>query len=107
MLAWIAREAPQEQKATYFAIMAAFTNLSLSISSLTTNYLNQAFIVERGNYDQLGGLFITATAIGLVVPVLTVFIVNRWRGRGAQPSSPSPYRQQKKNLENGNNRSVL
>jgi hypothetical protein len=78
MLAWIAREAPHEQKATYFAIMAAFTNLALSVSSLTTNYLNQAFVIERGSYNELGGLFITATAIGLVVPVMTVIVVNRW-----------------------------
>jgi MFS family permease len=82
MLAWIAREAPQEQKATYFAIMAAFTNLSLSVSSLLTNYLNQFFIIERGSYEQLGGLFITTTAIGLIVPVMTVIIVNRWLGPG-------------------------
>jgi hypothetical protein len=78
MLAWIAREAPHEQKATYFAVMAAFTNLALSVSSLGTNYLNEIFVIERGRYDELGGLFITATAIGLIVPVMTVFIVNRW-----------------------------
>ena len=34
MLAWIAKEAPVDQKATYFAVMAAFTNLALSMSSL-------------------------------------------------------------------------
>lgn len=85
MLAWIAREAPQEQKATYFAIMAAFTNMSLSISSLMTNYLNQIFIVERGRYDHLGALFITVTVIGLAVPVLTVMIVNHW----VSPSKPA------------------
>jgi hypothetical protein len=78
MLAWIAREAPHEQKATYFAVMAAFTNLALSLSSLTTNYLNQAFVIERGSYNELGWLLITATAIGLVVPVMTVIVVNRW-----------------------------
>jgi hypothetical protein len=33
MLAWIAREAPENQKATYFAVMAAFTNLALSAAS--------------------------------------------------------------------------
>jgi hypothetical protein len=78
MLAWIAREAPHEQKATYFAVMAAFTNLALSVSSLATNYLNLVFVIERGSYNELGGLFITATAIGLVVPVMTVIAVNRW-----------------------------
>ncbi len=54
MLAWIAREAPLEQKATYFAVMAAFTNLALSASSLGTNYLNEIFVVGRGQYGELG-----------------------------------------------------
>lgn len=40
MLAWIAKEAPRDQKATYFAVMAAFTNLALSASNLGTKYLN-------------------------------------------------------------------
>ena len=42
MLAWIANSAPQNLKATYFAIMASFTNLALSASQLGTKYLNQA-----------------------------------------------------------------
>ena len=44
MLAWTAREAPNEQKATYFAVMAAFTNLALSAAKLGTKYLNGLFI---------------------------------------------------------------
>ncbi len=43
MLAWIANSAPQNLKATYFAIMASFTNLALSASQLGTKYLNQAY----------------------------------------------------------------
>lgn len=78
MLAWIAREAPLEQKATYFAVMAAFTNLALSLSSLGTNYLNEIFVVARGQYGELGHLMITVTLIGLVLPVTTVILVN-WR----------------------------
>jgi hypothetical protein len=80
MLAWIAKEAPRDQKATYFAVMAAFTNLALSMSSLGTNYLNQLFVVERGQYGQLGNLMITASVIGLVFPIATVIVVN-WRNR--------------------------
>ena len=83
MLAWIAREAPREQKATYFAVMAAFTNLALSAASLGTAYLNQIFTVERGQYQELGRLMITATLIGLVVPVVTVVLVNRWTRRAS------------------------
>jgi hypothetical protein len=81
MLAWIAREAPQEQKATYFAVMAAFTNLALSGASLGTNYMNQIFTVERGNYGELGRLMITVNLIGLIVPIATVLLVNRWSVR--------------------------
>lgn len=84
MLAWIAREAPNEQKATYFAVMAAFTNLALSASSLGTNYLNEVFVVERGQYAQLGPLMIVAVLIGLILPVVTVLVVNL--GNRAKPS---------------------
>ena len=72
MLAWIAREAPGDQKATYFAVMAAFTNLALSASSLGTRYLNRIFLIERGQYDELGGFMATVLLLGLIVPVATV-----------------------------------
>jgi len=78
MLAWIAREAPQEQKATYFAVMAAFTNLALSGASLGTNYMNQIFIIERGSYGELGRLMIAVNLIGLIIPIVTVLLINRW-----------------------------
>jgi hypothetical protein len=83
MLAWIAREAPQELKATYFAVMAAFTNLALSAASLGTNYMNQIFIVERGCYDELGRLMIAVNLIGLIIPIATVLLVNRWSRKGS------------------------
>ncbi len=76
MLAWIAREAPAKQKATYFAVMAAFTNLALSAAQLGTAYVNKLFVIERGDYSQLGGLFITVALLGLVLPIATVLIVN-------------------------------
>ena len=73
MLAWIAKEAPRNQKATYFAVMAAFTNLALSASQLGTKYFNRLFMIERGRYDELGMLMIVTMAIGLVLPVLAVW----------------------------------
>ncbi len=72
MLAWIAREAPRHQKATYFAVMAAFTNLALSASSLATKYMNKIFVIERGQYDELGNLLICVVLVSLVLPILTV-----------------------------------
>lgn len=86
MLAWIAGEAPADQKATYFAVMAAFTNLALSASNLSTSYLNRIFIVERGNYDELGALLTSVALTGLILPIATVMLVNLWKharsGRG-------------------------
>jgi hypothetical protein len=92
MLAWIAKNAPPHLKATFFAVMASFTNLALSASSLGTRYLNEIFTVTRevrdraedvvttaADYSELGWLLITVALIGLVVPLLAVFIVQRTR----------------------------
>ncbi len=76
MLAWIAKEAPKNQKATYFAVMAAFTNLALSASQLGTKYLNKVFMIERSRYDELGVLMITVALITLILPIITVVLLN-------------------------------
>ena len=87
MLAWIANSAPRELKATFFAVMASFTNLALSLSQLGTKYLNQIFTVTRqvkdatgavvikADYSELGSLLITTTVIGLVLPVAAIILV--------------------------------
>jgi len=94
MLAWIANSAPAELKATFFAVMASFTNLALSASQLGTKYLNQLFLVTRevrdaatqsitvpADYSQLGWLLIASTMIGFVLPMLAILAarVFRWR----------------------------
>ena len=92
MLAWIANSAPDKLKATFFAVMASFTNLALSLSQLGTKYLNQIFSVTREvkdhasgavkvpqDYGELGWLFIAATVIGLCVPIVAILIVRRAR----------------------------
>ncbi|MCE8539451.1 hypothetical protein KBY27_18495 [Ruegeria pomeroyi] len=91
MLAWIARNAPANLKATFFAVMASFTNLALSASSLGTKYLNQIYTVTRevraedgtvtvpADYTQLGYLLITVAAITVIVPLLTVWLVQQSR----------------------------
>ncbi len=78
MLAWIAREAPDHQKASFFAVMAAFTNLALSASSLLTKYVNRTFVIERGDYSSLGYLLIAVTMAMLIVPILSVLIIKFW-----------------------------
>ena len=90
MLAWIAQNAPPHLKATFFAVMASFTNLALSASSLSTRYMNEIYTVTRevrdrvtdvieigADYSQLGMLLITASLIGLCLPLLTVWLIQR------------------------------
>jgi hypothetical protein len=96
MLAWIANSAPEKLKATYFAVMASFTNLALSAAQLGTKYLNQIFVVTRevkdpataavkvpADYSQLGDLLITTTVLGFVVPLLAIAFVKTTRFRSA------------------------
>lgn len=84
MLAWIAREAPARQKATYFAVMAAFTNLALSASNLFTSYFNKIFSIDRGDYSELGWLMIAVTLTALLLPVITVVLVNAWQNKAPE-----------------------
>ena len=57
--------------------MAAFTNPALSASNLATEYINKIYVIERGQYDELGMLMITVTILSLILPILTVLIFNR------------------------------
>ncbi|CAN1522579.1 fbt, folate/biopterin transporter [Burkholderiaceae bacterium] len=96
MLAWIARSAPENLKATYFAVMASFTNLALSLSQLGTKYLNQIFTVTRevrnpatgivevaANYSSLGSMLTISILIGLSLPFLAIAFVKLTRLRTA------------------------
>jgi hypothetical protein len=83
MLAWIANSAPASLKATYFAVMASFSNLALAASQLGTKYLNQAYIIRRGDYGELGELMIAAALIGLLLPLVAVAGVRLARLRTA------------------------
>jgi hypothetical protein len=83
MLAWIANSAPANLKATFFAVMASFSNLALAASQLGTVYLNRVFVVKRGDYGELGGLMIAAAVIGLLLPLVVVAGVRLLRLRTA------------------------
>ena len=86
LLAWIANSAPAHLKATFFAVMASFTNLALSASQLGTKYLNQVFEVTRevsdaggmlvtpADYTQLGNLLLIVSTLALVLPCLAIII---------------------------------
>lgn len=90
MLAWIANSAPEQLKATYFAVMAAFVNLALSLSQLLTKALNKGFLVTReikaaatdavavpADYHELGGLMFTVLLLDLALPLMAVLIAKR------------------------------
>ncbi len=94
MLAWIANSAPEKLKATFFAVMASFTNLALSASQLGTKWLNQVFVVTRevkdaasgvvkvpADYSQLGELLATTTVLGFVLPLAAIALVRMARLR--------------------------
>ncbi|MBE0591731.1 MAG: hypothetical protein IH616_04950, partial [Gemmatimonadales bacterium] len=94
MLAWIANSAPARLKATFFAVMASFTNLALSASQLGTRYLNQIYTVTRevrepgtgvvkvaADYSQLGELLIVVTVMSLVIPLLVIGLMQMTRMR--------------------------
>ena len=87
MLAWIANSAPPHLKATFFAVMASFTNLALSASQLGTKYLNQLYTIARevkdavtgavttpADYGELGALLVTVTVIALLLPLAAIML---------------------------------
>jgi hypothetical protein len=94
MLAWIARNAPAHLKATFFAVMASFTNLALSASSLGTKYINEFLVVARevrdrqtgalevsADYSNLGTLLILVALIALAAPLMAILVVQASRFR--------------------------
>jgi hypothetical protein len=96
MLAWIARSAPDKLKATFFAVMASFTNLALSAAQLGTKYLNQVYVVARevkdhatgaikvpADYSQLGDLMILAAVLSFALPMAAILFVKTTRFRSA------------------------
>jgi hypothetical protein len=69
--------APAGHRATWFALMASLMNMALVAGQLQAKYLNQIFVVERGDYGELGGLLIIATIIAFVLPVGTILLFGR------------------------------
>ena len=96
MLAWIANSAPANLKATFFAVMASFTNLALSLSQLGTKYMNDIYVVSRevrdqasgvvqtpADYSQLGTLLIAQLLLGLALPFVAIVFAKVTRFKSA------------------------
>ena len=77
LLTLIAYYAPPGHRATWFALMASLMNLALVAGQLQTKYLNEIFIVGRGNYAELGPLLIWAVALGFIIPVGAIALFGR------------------------------
>jgi hypothetical protein len=96
MLAWIANSAPTKLKATFFAVMASFSNLALSAAQLGTKYLNKIYTVSRevkdtasglvstpADYSEVGALLITVAIIAISLPLASIAFVRFMRMKSA------------------------
>ena len=77
LLTLIAFYAPAGHRATWFALMASLMNMALVAGQLQTRYLNEVFVVGRGNYTELGPLLITAAVLGLLIPIAAITLFGR------------------------------
>jgi len=69
LLTLTAYYAPAGHRATWFALMASLMNIAVVASQLQTKYLNEIFVVGRGQYAELGPLLISAVALSFFIPV--------------------------------------
>ncbi|MDO9564736.1 MAG: hypothetical protein Q7J60_24210 [Bradyrhizobium sp.] len=77
LLTLIAFYAPAGHRATWFALMASLMNLALVAGQLQTKYLNEFFVVQRGEYSDLGPMLIIATALGFIFPLGAILLFGR------------------------------
>ncbi len=77
LLTLIAFYAPSGHRATWFALMASLMNLALVAGQLQTKYLNQVFVVQRGDYSELGPLLIAAAVLGFILPIGAILFFGR------------------------------
>jgi hypothetical protein len=57
--------------------MASLMNIALVASQLQTKYLNEIFVVGRGEYAALGPLLIWAVALGFIIPVGAIVLFGK------------------------------
>jgi len=69
--------APAGHRATWFALMASLMNMALVAGQLQTKYLNQLFVVGRGEYAELGALLLIAAGLGLAIPLAAIVLFGR------------------------------
>jgi hypothetical protein len=77
LLTLVAYYAPAGHRATWFALMASLMNMALVAGQLQTRWLNEIFVVQRGDYGELGPLLIVAVALGFLIPVGAIALLGR------------------------------
>jgi hypothetical protein len=77
LLTLTAYYAPPGHRATWFALMASLMNLALVAAQLQTKYLNDIFVVARGQYAELGPLLIWAVTLAFIIPVTAIALFGR------------------------------
>ncbi len=77
LLTLTAYYAPPGHRATWFALMASLMNIALVASQLQTKYLNDIFVVGRGQYPELKPLLIWAVVLSFIIPVGAVALFGK------------------------------
>ena len=77
LLTLISFYAPPGHRATWFSLMASLMNMALVAGQLQTKYLNEIFVVQRGDYAELGPLLIISAALGFVLPISAIIFFGR------------------------------
>ena len=77
LLTLIAIYAPPSKRAIWFALMASFMNLALVAGQLQTKYLNEIYVVDRGAYDWLPALVVTAVSVSVALPLAAILAFGR------------------------------
>lgn len=76
MMTLTAVYAPPGRRGTWFGLMGSLMNLAVQASGLFTKYLNTTFVVDRGDYENLGALMIIATVLSLVLPLAVLWFIS-------------------------------
>jgi hypothetical protein len=74
LLTLTAYYAPPGHRATWFALMASLMNIALVAGQLQTKYLNDIFVVGRGQYAQLAPLLNWSVGLSFVIPVAVILL---------------------------------
>jgi hypothetical protein len=81
VLGLMAYYAPKRKLTTWFAMSASFLNLASLASVLNGRFLNHFFPVARGDYSNIPSLFVAKFFISLLLPLITIFLLQRFYKR--------------------------